>query len=100
MGEYAELAMEGHYRIYGEETIFPRGWMSQRRPCPYCQKPVAGRDEGMRAHIKAKHGVAALKATDWSALPPLDEISRRLAATAEAPNAAFEARGGKAQGNV
>jgi len=55
MAEYAGIGMQDYYRNYGAICPFPKGWMSERKPCPICNKGIAGREEGMAAHIKAKH---------------------------------------------
>lgn len=55
MGEYAGYAIASFYRSHGAVHGFPKGYMSEKHPCPHCGKPVAGRDIGMKSHIKAKH---------------------------------------------
>lgn len=57
MGEYAGYAMTSYYHRYGAQHGFPKGWMSEKHPCPYCSKGIAGREEGMRSHIRLKHGI-------------------------------------------
>jgi hypothetical protein len=57
MGEYASHSIASYYRSHGAVHGFPKGWMSEKRPCPHCGKGVAGREEGMRSHIKLKHGI-------------------------------------------
>lgn len=63
-----------------------------RRQCPHTGNWITG-----PAHLFAPPRVKASDiAKHGSFAAAREELSRRLAAPAEAPNAAFEARGGKA----
>ena len=54
MGFDASWQLQGFIRS-GFSGIYPRGYASEKRPCPVCQKPVAGREEGMCSHIRSIH---------------------------------------------
>ena len=62
MGDAADAALSGAMRRGMKGSGFPRGYMSDKRPCPLCEKPIAGRHIGMREHFKAKHGMKKIDA--------------------------------------
>lgn len=55
MGFDAEWQLAGCMKTGTYGGIYPRGYLSEKRPCPLCKKPVAGRSSGMAEHMKAKH---------------------------------------------
>lgn len=56
MGFDTEWALEGAMRG-GCGSLFPRGYRSEKRPCPACGDGKAGRRTGMIDHMKAVHGI-------------------------------------------
>lgn len=58
MGFDAEWQLAGCMRRGVSGSGYPPGWLSEKRPCPHCQKPVAGRQVGMTEHMRSKHGLS------------------------------------------
>jgi hypothetical protein len=74
MGFDSEWALAGCMKGGTGGGIYPVGYLSEKRPCPHCAKPVAGRSVGMVEHMRAKHGMSRGEAqaaiyeagTQWS----------------------------------
>lgn len=58
MGFDAEWQLAGCMRNGTRGGMYPRGYLSEKRPCPTCGKPVAGRSVGMIDHMRSKHGLS------------------------------------------
>lgn len=71
MGFDADWQLAGCMKRGMSGSGYPAGWLSERRPCPHCQKAVAGRHVGMADHIKARHSLRrseamAMAVSVWS----------------------------------
>ena len=62
MGFDAEWQLAGCMKRGMRGSGYPEGWLSEKKPCPICNKPVAGRQVGMAEHIAAKHDMRRAEA--------------------------------------